>query len=103
MGDFSALDRLLQTDPRDVGCEQAIAILHVYIELLAGGRDAEQRYPGEAAHLAAYGPCDEDFHGLSVTSPTRSPERHPSRRNRRPPNTGEPVAARDVVRLGGHT
>jgi RNA polymerase sigma-70 factor (ECF subfamily) len=29
MGDLSALDRFLQTDPRDVGCEQAMAILRV--------------------------------------------------------------------------
>jgi hypothetical protein len=26
--------------------------------------DAAARYPGVAAHLAACGPCDEDFHGL---------------------------------------
>lgn len=45
MGEWSALDRFLQTDPRDVGCEQAMAILHIYVELVAGGRDAEQRYP----------------------------------------------------------
>lgn len=45
MGEWSALDRFLQTDPRDVGCEQAMAILHIYVELVGGGRDAEQRYP----------------------------------------------------------
>jgi GNAT superfamily N-acetyltransferase len=40
---------------------------------------------------------------VSVPSPTRSPERHPSRRSRRPPSTGEPMAARDVVSQGGPT
>lgn len=40
---------------------------------------------------------------ISVTSPTRSPECHPTRRSRRPPNTGEPMAARDVVGQGGPT
>jgi hypothetical protein len=29
MGDLSALDWFLQTDPGDVGCEQAMAILRV--------------------------------------------------------------------------
>ena len=64
MSEWNALDRFLQTDPRDVGCEQAMAILHVYVDLVADGGDAEDRYPGVAAHLAACGPCGEDFHGL---------------------------------------
>jgi hypothetical protein len=75
MTEWSALDRFLQTDPSDVGCEQAMAILHVYVEMVAGGRDAERRYPGVAVHLAACGPCGEDFHGLlaalrTATDPT---------------------------------
>ena len=50
------LDRFLSTDPRDVGCEQAMQILHVYVELVHDrtGHDAAQRYPGVAAHLAAW-------------------------------------------------
>jgi len=64
MGEWSALDRFLHTDPRDVGCEQAMAILHVYVELIAHGHDAADRYEGVATHLAACGPCSEDFHGL---------------------------------------
>jgi hypothetical protein len=64
MSEWNALDRFLQTDPRDVGCEQAMAILHVYVDLVADGGDAEDRYPGVSAHLAACGPCGEDFHGL---------------------------------------
>ena len=64
MSEWTVLDRFLRTDPRDVGCEQAMEILHVYVEMIAGGDDAEERLPGVAAHLAACGPCSEDFHGL---------------------------------------
>ncbi len=39
-------------------------MLHVYVELVAAGAPAEQRYPGIAAHLSACGPCGEDFEGL---------------------------------------
>jgi hypothetical protein len=64
MNGRSALDRFLQTDPRDVGCDQAMEMLHVYAELVASGEPAQQRYPGIAAHLQACGPCGEDFEGL---------------------------------------
>ncbi len=64
MSEWIVLDRFLQTDPRDVGCQQAMEILHVYVEMIAGGADAEERLPGMAAHFAACGPCSEDFHGL---------------------------------------
>ena len=59
-----ALDRFLQTDPADVGCDEAMALLHIYAELLAAGTDAKARYPGIVAHLRACGPCSEDFVGL---------------------------------------
>ena len=64
MTDWAALERFLDTDPADVGCEQAMDILHVYVDLVAAGADAARRYPGVAAHLAACGPCGEDFRGL---------------------------------------
>jgi hypothetical protein len=67
----SELDQFLNTDPRDVGCEQAMAVLHIYVELvLADPAAAVQQYPGVAAHLRACGPCSEDFRGLlaAVTS-----------------------------------
>jgi len=60
----SELDRFLHTDPRDVGCAQAMEMLHIYAELVAAGDPAEQRYPGIAAHLRACGPCGEGFEGL---------------------------------------
>ena len=64
MNDWQALDRFLQTDPRDAGCDEAMAMLHVYADLVAEGAPAEVRYPGVAAHLRACGPCGEDFEAL---------------------------------------
>jgi hypothetical protein len=70
MNDLERLERFLRTDPRDVGCDEALAVLHVYTDLVAAGEDAAARYPGVAAHLLACGPCGEDFAGLllAVTS-----------------------------------
>jgi hypothetical protein len=62
-----ALDRFLQTDPADVGCARAMAVLHAYVELVAVGDDPEARFPGVTAHLRACGPCGEDFEGLLLT------------------------------------
>jgi hypothetical protein len=64
MNGWPALERFLRTDPRDVGCAEAMDLLHVYAELVAAHAPAAQRYPGIAAHLAACGPCGEDFDGL---------------------------------------
>lgn len=64
MSDLDRLERFLQTDLRDVGCDEAVAVLHVYVDLVAAGQDAAGRYPGVAAHLRACGPCGEDFTGL---------------------------------------
>ena len=64
MSDRERLDRFLRTDPRDVGCDEAMAVLHIYADLAATGEDPGERYPGVAAHLAACGPCAEDLTGL---------------------------------------
>ena len=64
MSDRERLERFLRTDPRDVGCEEAMAVLHIYADLAATGENPAERYPGVAAHLAACGPCAEDFIGL---------------------------------------
>jgi hypothetical protein len=61
---WATLDRFLRTDPRDLGCEEAMDVLHVYVDLLASGAQPELRYPGVAVHLQACGPCAEDFTGL---------------------------------------
>jgi hypothetical protein len=64
MSDLDRLERFLRTDPRDVGCDEAMAVLHIYADLAATGENPVERYPGVAAHLAACGPCAEDFTGL---------------------------------------
>ena len=69
MSELGRLERFLRTDPRDVGCEEAVAVLHVYVELVAAGEDAGGRYPGVAAHLLACGPGEEDFTGLLAAVP----------------------------------
>jgi len=57
MSSWAALERFLRTDPADVGCGQAMEIVHVYVDLIATDPDAARRYPGVAA-------CGEDFRGL---------------------------------------
>ena len=64
MNGWSELESFLRTDPRDVGCAQAMEMLHIYAERVAAGDPAERRYPGIAAHLRACGPCGEEFEGL---------------------------------------
>lgn len=61
---WDRLERFLATDPRDVGCDEAMAVMHLYAELLAAGVDAAEQYPGVAAHLAACEACAEDVDGL---------------------------------------
>ena len=58
------LERFLRTEPQDVGCDEAMAVLHVYADIMTGGEDPEVLYPGVSAHLRACGPCAEDLHGL---------------------------------------
>jgi hypothetical protein len=58
------LERFLATDPRDVGCDEAMEVLHLYAELQAAGGEAAEQYPGVAAHLAACEACAEDARGL---------------------------------------
>lgn len=58
------IERFLTTDPRDVGCDEAMAVLHLYAELQAVGIDAAEQYPGMAAHLAGCEACAEDARGL---------------------------------------
>jgi hypothetical protein len=73
MNGGSALEKFLRTDPRDVGCAEAMQMLHVYAELVAAGESAEERYPGIAAHLQSCGPCGEDFAGLLVAVRAQAP------------------------------
>jgi hypothetical protein len=62
---MNGLERFLRTDPRDSGCEQAMALLHAYAELVATDPvEAELRYPEVDAHIQACGPCADDLEGL---------------------------------------
>ncbi|GIM93010.1 zf-HC2 domain-containing protein [Paractinoplanes toevensis] len=64
-GRVGDLDTFLRTDPRDVGCEEVIEMLHVYADLHAADpEDARARYPGIDVHLRSCGPCLTDFEGL---------------------------------------
>ena len=66
MTGWQALEQFLRTDPQDVGCDGAIEVLDIYVDVvLADGVEAaERRFPGAAAHLRACGPCGEDYDGL---------------------------------------
>lgn len=64
MTPWPELERFLRTDPGDVGCGEALAVLHIYADIMARGEDPEILYPGVGAHLRACGPCAEDLHGL---------------------------------------
>jgi uncharacterized protein involved in copper resistance len=44
MSGWPELDRLLQTDPRDIGCADAMEVLHVDVDLVASGASAEARH-----------------------------------------------------------
>ena len=71
MTGWDELDRFLRTDPRDVGCDQALDILQVYVELVLddeSGTEAARRYPGVAAHLLSCGPGAEDYQGLLLAA-----------------------------------
>jgi hypothetical protein len=72
MSSWRELERFLNTDPRDVGCGEAMAVLHVYAEILAAGEDPDLLYPGVTAHLRSCGPCAEDLQGLleAIRSPS---------------------------------
>ena len=43
MSELDRLERFLRTDPRDVGCDEAMAVLHVYVDL-----DGRRRGRGRA-------------------------------------------------------
>lgn len=66
MSTWAVLDRFLAADPRDVGCEQALEVLDLYVEMLLEDPLglAGCRLPGVTIHLASCGACDDDFQGL---------------------------------------
>jgi hypothetical protein len=73
VSDHDELERFLITDPRDVGCHEALRLMHIYVELILDdetGAEAARRYPGVAAHLLACGPCADDYEGLLLAAGT---------------------------------
>lgn len=58
------LEQILETAPCDVGCDETMAVLDVYVELLASGVDVVERYPGVVAHLAGCESCSAITFGL---------------------------------------
>jgi hypothetical protein len=71
------LSAFLSTDPQDVGCERAMEILHVYVDVVTRG-ESQERFTGVVAHLRACGPCSEDFEGLlaAVSDGWGGPDAH---------------------------
>ena len=43
MSERERLEKFLRTDPRDVGCDEAMAVLHIYVDLIVAGEDAAGR------------------------------------------------------------
>ncbi|WUD71340.1 hypothetical protein OG937_06360 [Streptomyces sp. NBC_00510] len=64
MNDWQGLDDLLRTDPLDPGCDAALDMMDVYLELFLADAAPERRYPGVAVHLRGCPACEEDFRGL---------------------------------------
>jgi hypothetical protein len=64
MNDASSLDRLLATEPADVGCDRTFELLDVYVEAELAGQDPQRRFPGTAAHLRSCDACRADYQGL---------------------------------------
>lgn len=63
-GWWERFEQFLATDPRDIGCDEVMGVMHIYVDLLAAGVDATERYPGMAAHLEKCAVCAEDARGL---------------------------------------
>ncbi|MEV4350014.1 hypothetical protein AB0J83_36610 [Actinoplanes sp. NPDC049596] len=62
---WPVLDRMLRSDPADVGCAEAMAGMDVFAESVAGSPSAAtRRDPGVSAHLTACAACARDLDGL---------------------------------------
>ena len=61
---WDGLRTLLETDPRDAGCDETWRLIDVYAELVLSGADPEHLLPGITVHLDSCDPCAEDYRGL---------------------------------------
>ena len=77
MNGWTELDRFLRTDPRDVGCAQAMEMLHIYAELAAAGRPVEQRYPASPRTCVRADRAVRTSKGCWPRCVTRPPDRCP--------------------------
>jgi hypothetical protein len=64
MSERDLLTRLLGTAGADSGCEGGMAVIAEYVELELAGRDADELFPGLAAHLRNCPACAQDYQGL---------------------------------------
>ena len=48
----------------EIGCDECFDVLDVYVELVHGGKPADERFPGMRAHLVGCPACHEDFLSL---------------------------------------
>lgn len=64
MSTWDALETLLSTDLRDVGCAETFQLIDAYAEIVVSRGHAENPMPGVALHLAFCDPCAEDLRGL---------------------------------------
>src|SRR4029453_5640042 len=55
MNHGSSLDKLLATDPADVGCDRPFELLDVYVEVDLPGQDPQPRSPGVPGTLRTRG------------------------------------------------
>ena len=64
MNERDLLTRVLGTADEDSGCEGGMAVIAEYVELELAGRNADELFPGLAAHLRNCPACAEDHEGL---------------------------------------
>ena len=58
------IDRMLGPAEPEVSCEECFELLDRYVDLEAGGADADVRIPGMRAHLQGCPACREDHDSL---------------------------------------
>jgi len=92
MNGWSALDRFLRTDPGDVGCAEAVEMLHIYVDLVASGAPAKPRYPASPRTCATAVRADRTSKRFWPRCAARRTDRHI--RDSRPaaPDRGHPTS-----------
>jgi hypothetical protein len=75
MTSWATLERFLRTDPADIGCGQAMEILHVYVDLVAADPRLHRR-----VHSPSHFPAPQDAAQGACCRPSaarRARRRHP--------------------------